>query len=179
MGPCLPQNGSDLASLDGGRGGPPNSGSYDQFWSILLSGFHLSLFIPFPLNSLVSFSVSQSLHLMMGRISIWKFMHFIDVKIHSILHKQRVFLRGSFTIFSSSLNVWEFVCFSFRPTSVAWQTKQRRRTAPLLIKMLSVWKSLALRILWCRPRWRAPFDHHLEPKEPHQRREFPLVLRAC
>ena len=71
----------------------PNSGSYDQFWSILLSGFHLSLFIPFPLNSLASFSVSQSLHLMMDRTSIWKFMHFIDVKIHSILHKQSVFLR--------------------------------------------------------------------------------------
>ena len=79
-------------------------------WSILINPLvwlsSLSLFIAFPLYSLVSFSLSQSLHLMMGRISIWKFMHYFDVNIHSILHK-RVFHRPFFVFEKSTI-----VCFS-------------------------------------------------------------------
>ena len=47
-------------------------------WSILVNPLvcpYPFLFILFPLNSVVSFSVLISLHLMMSRKSVWKFMH--------------------------------------------------------------------------------------------------------
>ena len=58
MGPCLQKNGSDIAALDWGQGGDhPILGLVINLGQSSRLSLNPFLFIPFPLNSLVSLSV--------------------------------------------------------------------------------------------------------------------------